>query len=136
MTDDALLDALARSAHEVAGVLTRVAAAHELSLTQLRVLAILRDRDALRMSELAAFLGLDRSTLSGLVDRAEKRGLLRRSALPDDGRVVLVALTDDGRDFAIRLVAGIHAELAPRAARLSPAERDRLTALLERTFAD
>jgi DNA-binding MarR family transcriptional regulator len=136
MADDRLLDALARSAHEVAGVLTRVAAAHDLSLTQVRVLAILRDRDAQRMSDLAGHLGLDRSTLSGLVDRAEKRGLLQRSTLPGDGRVVLVDLTPDGRDFAVRLVAAIHAELAPRTERLAAAERDRLAALLERTFSD
>jgi DNA-binding MarR family transcriptional regulator len=88
------------------------------------------------MSDLAGHLGLDRSTLSGLVDRAEKRGLLQRSTLPGDGRVVLVDLTPDGRDFAVRLVAAIHAELAPRTERLAPAERDRLAALLERTFSD
>lgn len=39
-------------------VLTKVAADNELSLTQLRVLAILRDR-RLRMTALAGYLGLE-----------------------------------------------------------------------------
>ena len=57
------------SSFEVIAVLSRAAARHDLSLTQLRMLGVLRDREP-RMAELADFLGLDRSTVSGLVDRA------------------------------------------------------------------
>ena len=74
---EALVDALAHSAFVVMGALTRIGAEHELSLTQLRVLGILRDRTP-RMAELADYLGLEKSTMSGLVDRAERRGLLER----------------------------------------------------------
>jgi DNA-binding MarR family transcriptional regulator len=132
--DDALVDALARSAHEVVGVLTRVAAEHDLSLSQLRVFAILRDRRRLRMSALAAHLGLDRSTLSGLVDRAERRGLLRRASDADDGRGVEVGLSHEGQLFAERIAAAVRSALAPRIDGLAPAERERLTVLLERTL--
>jgi DNA-binding MarR family transcriptional regulator len=59
-------------------VLSSVAADNDLSPAQLRVLAILRDR-RVRISALAAYLGLDRSTISGLVERA-KRGLLARAS--------------------------------------------------------
>ncbi len=134
MSDAALVDALARSAHTVVGVLTRVAAEHDLSLTQLRVVAILRDRERLRMSALAAHLGLDRSTLSGLVDRAEKRGLLHRIADADDGRVVEVGLTPEGQAFAERVADAIRVALAPQVDGLSPRERTALTTLLERTL--
>ncbi len=79
------MDALAQSGFAVMGVLTRIGAEHDLSLTQMRVLGILRDR-RLRMAELAGFLGLERSTLSGLVDRAEARGLLERGRSAEDGR--------------------------------------------------
>jgi DNA-binding MarR family transcriptional regulator len=58
-------------------VLNRVSADHDLSLTQLRVIAILRDR-RLRMGDLADYLGFDKSTITGLVERAEMRGLLQR----------------------------------------------------------
>src|ERR1700722_4198427 len=87
-----LIDALARTAFFTTAVLSTVAAEHDLSLTQVRVLAILRDRQG-SMSDLATFLGLDKSTISGLIDRAEKRGLVRRTPNPLDGRGVDVALT-------------------------------------------
>jgi DNA-binding MarR family transcriptional regulator len=132
--DEALIDALARSAHQVVGVLTRVAAEHELSLTQLRVFAILRDRERLRMSALAAHLGLDRSTLSGLVARAEARGLLRRTADEEDGRAVGVALTAEGRAFAERVADAVATGLAPQIEALAPHDRSALARLLERTL--
>jgi hypothetical protein len=55
----------------------------DLSLAQLRALATLRDRRP-RMASLAAGLGLDRSTVTGLIARAEQRGPLRRTAAIDD----------------------------------------------------
>jgi DNA-binding MarR family transcriptional regulator len=133
-TDERLIDALARSAHQVAGVLTRIAAEHDLSLTQLRVFAILRDRERLRMSALAEHLGLDRSTLSGLVARAEARGLLQRTADADDGRAVEVALTADGRVFADRVGAAVASGLAPQIEGLSAHDRGALARLLEQTL--
>ena len=88
-----------RTAFSTTAVLSKIAAEHDLSLTQLRVLAILRDRHA-SMSDLATYLGLDKSTISGLVDRAEKRGLLQRAPNPLDGRGVDVALTAEGIELA------------------------------------
>ena len=54
-----LIDALVRASFAAMAVLNRIAAQHELSLTQLRVLAILRDR-RLPMGELTSYLGLDK----------------------------------------------------------------------------
>ena len=110
-------------------VLSSVAAGNDLSLTQLRVLAILRDR-RVRMSALAAYLGLDRSTMSGLIERAEKRGLLARAPDPSDGRAVNVFLTRDGAELADALYIRIEQELTPAMDRLAPAQRRRLRALL------
>ncbi|MCU1407511.1 MAG: Transcriptional regulator, MarR family protein, partial [Glaciihabitans sp.] len=73
-----LIDALAQSAFVTMGALTRIASENDLSLTQLRVLAILRDR-RLRMTDLVGYLGLEKSTLTGLIDRAESRGLVSRA---------------------------------------------------------
>ena len=129
-----LIDALVLASFATTAVLSTVAAEHDVSLTQLRVLAILRDRKE-KMSELAAYLGLDKSTISGLVDRAEKRGLLARTPNPDDGRGVDVALTPAGVELATRGAAEIRDSLSPMTASLSPAETRRLTALLERMLA-
>jgi DNA-binding MarR family transcriptional regulator len=134
MTSDVLVDdALVRSAFRVMGVLTRIGAEHDMSLTQLRVLGILRDRRA-RMTELAAFLGLDKSTMSGLIDRAEGRGLLARGKDPADRRVVDVSITPAGLELAERLQDQIRLALAPTTGRLNLQQRDHLVELLELTM--
>jgi DNA-binding MarR family transcriptional regulator len=128
---DGLVDALAQTAFAITAVLTRAAAEHDLSLTQLRVLAILRGR-RLRMSALADHLGLERSTLSGLVDRAESRGLVARAAASDDGRVVEVQLSQTGVTLAERVAADVGRELTPLTDTLAGRERRQLRGLLER----
>ena len=49
-----------------------------------------------RMTGLADYLGLEKSTMTGLVDRAEKRGLLERGPNACDGRAVDVFLSPGG----------------------------------------
>ncbi|MGJ6967241.1 MarR family winged helix-turn-helix transcriptional regulator [Streptosporangium sp. G11] len=129
MTSDALVDALVRNTFQVAGVLTRIGAERDLSLTQLRVLGILRDRRP-RMTELAAFLGLDKSTLSGLIDRAERRGLVARGKNPQDRRVVDVFLTPAGLELAEQVYGEVRRALASATDRLDPQDSDRLVQLL------
>ncbi len=128
---DDLVDALAQVAFATTNALTRVAAANELSLTQLRVLAILRDR-RLRVTVLADHLGLEKSTLSGLIDRAERRGLVARAPSPSDRRAVHVFLTAAGAELARRGADQVRQELAPLIDPLSPAEQRRLGQLLGR----
>jgi MarR family transcriptional regulator, lower aerobic nicotinate degradation pathway regulator len=129
-----LIDALVRSSFEVMAVLSRIGAEHDLSLTQLRVLGILRDR-RIRMSELAGHLGLDKSTVSGLVDRAEKRGLVQRAPSTADGRAVDVFLTAAGTELAGRGGAQLAQALSPMTGTLTRAQGRQLTALLERCVA-
>jgi DNA-binding MarR family transcriptional regulator len=129
-SDDVVDDALVRSAFRVMGVLTRIGAEHDLSLTQLRVLGILRDRRA-RITELAAFLGLDKSTMSGLIDRAERRGLLARGKDPSDRRAVEVFITKAGLELDKQLREKAKQELAPAVGRLNREQRGRLVELLD-----
>jgi DNA-binding MarR family transcriptional regulator len=128
---EVLIDALVRTSFATMAVLSKVAAEHDLSLTQLRVLAILRDR-RVKMSELADHLGLDKSTVSSLVDRAERRGLLRRAPNPLDGRGVDVFLGPAGAELAERGAAQVARSLSAMTGALTRAEAHRLAALLER----
>ena len=128
---DGLVDALAQAAFATMAVLTKAAADHDLSLTQLRVLAILRDR-RLRMTALADYLGLEKSTMSGLVERAERRGLLERAPSMTDGRAVDVFLSPAGAELAERLYAQVRRSLSPVTSELAPAGQRRLQTLLER----
>lgn len=128
-----LVEALGAVAFAVMGALTRLAAEHDLSLTQLRMLGILRDR-RLTISELAVALGLDRSSVSGLVDRTEKRGLVQREPNPADARSVLVTVSAAGADAVALGGAEMARLLSSLTDGLTPAEAGRLTALLERVL--
>jgi MarR family transcriptional regulator, lower aerobic nicotinate degradation pathway regulator len=133
MVEDELMDSLVQVSFAVTAVLSRVAAEQDLSLTQLRVLGILRDREP-TMAELATDLGLERSTVSGLIDRAVQRGLVRKDADPADGRAVRVSLTPQARRLVGPLTAQIAGLIAPLTDRLSPAEQKRLSVLLTKAL--
>jgi DNA-binding MarR family transcriptional regulator len=84
------------------------------------------------MAELADHLGLEKSTMSGLVDRAERRGLLARGRNADDARAVDVFMTEAGLELAERLHTEVRRALAPTTDRLDAKGRQALTRLLER----
>ena len=73
-----------------------------LTLSQLNVLMMLKyqsENGRLNQTELGNMLLLKRSGLTGLVDRMEKAGLVRRIPDPDDRRVNLVEMTDEGKQL-------------------------------------
>jgi len=125
---DAQVDALVQTSFEVVAVVTRAGAEHDLSLTLVRLVGILRDR-TLTMAELANYLGLERSTVSGLIDRAERRGLVSREASAVDGRSVELRITDAGQELAGVVTAKVAERLAPLVGRM-PQELQRALPLL------
>ncbi|MCX4575475.1 MarR family transcriptional regulator [Streptomyces sp. NBC_01571] len=122
------VDALVQLSFLVQGVLAGIAAEHDLSLIQARLLGILRDRRP-GMLELARHLDLDKSSMTGLVTRAEKRGLVRREPSPHDGRAVLVALTPLGRELTDRCTAEMDERVAALTSSLTPTDHARIRAL-------
>jgi DNA-binding MarR family transcriptional regulator len=131
---DGLTDALVPAAFATMAVLNKIGAENDLSLTLVRVLGILWDRRP-RMAELADYLGLEKQTMSGMIARAEKRGLVGRAANVDDGRATDVFLTDEGAVLVKRLHLQTQQALAPLTERLSPADQQLLQDLLERMLA-
>jgi DNA-binding MarR family transcriptional regulator len=53
---------------------------------------------------LARSIGLDTSTIAGVIDRLEARGLMQRSASPEDRRVRLLSLSRAGQDLLEAIV--------------------------------
>ena len=88
----------------------------------------------LPMGSVAEVLACDASTLTGIADRLEERGLIRRQIDPADRRVKLLALTDTGRELVTSIDGPFTAEI-PGFAALSESERATLTQLLLRLFA-
>lgn len=88
--------------------------------------------DGLTPGDLARRIGVEVPTITRTTQRMEAAGLVRRVRDPDDARLVRITLTDRGRDLRERMPALLDA-VAERALRgLSPAERQRLAALLVR----
>ena len=87
----------------------------------------------LRLNELNDHVLLSQSSLSRLVERLEKRGLVARMAAPEDGRGVLLKLTDAGaelqKDIGREHVRDISGLLGPA---LTAAEQKELRRLTEK----
>ncbi|WP_028065504.1 MarR family winged helix-turn-helix transcriptional regulator [Solirubrobacter soli] len=130
MAEPTPTDAIVQLSFAVIGVLTELAAENDLSLTQLRLLGILRDREP-TMLDLARHLKLEKSSVTGLIDRAVKRGLVERVAATHDGRAIHVRLTEPGHALAALGTARVEASMVALLAPLAPRDRARLAALAE-----
>jgi MarR family transcriptional regulator, lower aerobic nicotinate degradation pathway regulator len=128
------MDALVQLSFAVQELLGAVSARHGLSTTQVRLLGILRDREP-AMGDLREHLGLEKSSVTGLIDRAERRGLVSRTSGRPDGRVVHVRLTTAGGELAKRLASEVYADLARMLETLPAADRRRLAAVAEALLA-
>ncbi|MDQ1204582.1 MarR family winged helix-turn-helix transcriptional regulator [Microbacterium sp. SORGH_AS_0862] len=109
--------------------------AGDLSYVQFQLLATLGDapEGSLRMTDLADGVVYSRSGLTYQAQVLEKRGLVTRSASPDDDRSVAVALTAEGRDVLGRVFPGHIAILEDLLfARLSAGDIDALADILGR----
>jgi DNA-binding MarR family transcriptional regulator len=126
-----IVDALAQLSFLIQGVLVDRAAAHDLSTAQTRLLGILRDRRP-TMQELARLQGLDKSSVTGLVDRAEARGLVRREPSTDDRRTVRVVLTPVGRRLIGEVAGAFERDIDAATADLTAEEVTQLADLATR----
>ena len=68
----------------------------DLTITQLKVVLLLFITGHSRMSDIASELGVSLATATGVADRLVERNLLIRNGDPDDRRVVLCQLSNDG----------------------------------------
>jgi DNA-binding MarR family transcriptional regulator len=103
----------------------------ELSPGRVGILLLLEANPGVTQGRLAQAVSLERSTMVGVVDLLESRGLIerRRGA---DRRTNGLWLTDPGREWVARLKRRIQLHERRVAARLSVQERAQLLALLEK----
>jgi DNA-binding MarR family transcriptional regulator len=124
-------DGLIRLSALTQSAFVRTAELHGLPAAQARLLCMLAAGPR-RMSELASLLGIEKAALTGLADRAERRGLVARTAVPGDRRAVSVALTPEGREVASAFHRDVSASLDRLTDVLSPGERERFRRSLAR----
>jgi DNA-binding MarR family transcriptional regulator len=106
---------------------------HDLAPQQMIALRMLGSGPR-KMSELANALFCDNSNVTGIVDRLEERGLVRREAAEGDRRVKLLVLTEEG-EFMRSEITKRMAEPPPAIASLSVKDQKALRDILKRALA-
>jgi DNA-binding MarR family transcriptional regulator len=127
--------ALVRATFLVNAVYAESAREHGLTPQQGQLLCVLMSQPY-AMGELSTMLGLAKSSLTGLVDRTGRNGLVRREPDPRDPRGTLVTLTPHGRVLAGRFYDETCRRVDDLPAGLAPGERDALATLLGRIISD
>jgi MarR family transcriptional regulator, lower aerobic nicotinate degradation pathway regulator len=106
---------------------------YDVSIVQTRLLGVLRDREP-TMKELSQLLDLDKSSTTGLIDRAERRGFVRRTVSSSDKREIRVSITPRGRKLVNQVATNVRSDLALATSTLTPTERHTLSRLATRVF--
>lgn len=108
---------------------------HGLTLTQLAAMATLHRHGAMTPGELAAHERVRPPSMTRTVTGLENLGLVVRTPDPEDGRQVLVSLSEQGQDILRADRAQREQWLARRLAALDPSDRatlQRAAAILDR----
>jgi DNA-binding MarR family transcriptional regulator len=129
--DLGLVDGLAQLSFLVQSALAEIAGQYDLSVVQTRMLGILRDREP-TMNQLGHHLGLDKSSITGLVDRAQRRGLVTRTPSTVDRRSFQVSITDAGRQLTEQVAARFAERIENCVAPLPATDRKRLSRMATR----
>jgi DNA-binding MarR family transcriptional regulator len=98
----------------------------QLPFAQARLLSMIEDQDAARISDLAALDHCSQPTMTAQVRRLELAGLVSRTTDPTDARAVLISITPEG----VAVLAGVRADrgavIDPYLERLPEADRQTL----------
>jgi DNA-binding MarR family transcriptional regulator len=136
-TDETRLDVatgLIQLSRLVQDVHARLSQRHDLASVQAKLLCVLAGGPK-GMTELAHCFGVEKAALTGLVDRAERRGLVTRSPVPGDRRALRVTLTDTGRRAAAAFHAEATAELGHLVSPLPPDDREHFRTAIAKIIA-
>ena len=94
-----------------------------IGVAEAHTLIDLSEIKALSQGELAQRLRLEKSTISRLVRQLIVRGWVERTPLPEDGRVMMVRLSKEGRKAAERLLQARRAKFTRLLAAIPQANR-------------
>lgn len=112
--------------HEAVGQRLGVSAGDQRALTLLR-------GGPMSAGALAKEIGLTPGAVTGMVDRLERAGLVRREVDPDDRRRVVITPTESGRGGHSGVFADLGAAMAAMMTRYSPEEQRVISDFVSRT---
>src|SRR5512142_2337267 len=121
---------LHRAAQRMHGVMEEQAVKHGVSLRGYLVLTALSSIGPSTQWALGQAIGLDKTTLTTLLDRLEQAGLLVRQADPQDRRARIPDVTQTGRELQVKVANDIAAVEAALLAGFTAAEQQSLRTML------
>jgi DNA-binding MarR family transcriptional regulator len=127
-------DQLIQLSRLVQDIHARISQRHGLPPAQAKLLCVLAFGPR-RMAELAQCFGVEKAALTGLVDRAERRGFVSRSQVTGDRRALRVTLTSSGRRAATAFHADASGELNQLLSPLAPSDREHFRTALAKIIA-
>lgn len=68
------------------------------TLTQVNILSTLREKD-MTMKELSEYMTISKQQMTLLIDKLVRKGFVARKACPDDRRIIIITITQGGRDL-------------------------------------
>ncbi len=74
-------------------LMARILERYELTYAQYQVLKTIRKHQTLSAKEILVHLDTDKATLSGILSRLERNGLIKREKDPNDKRLMHISLT-------------------------------------------
>lgn len=126
-----ILDIVPRLNRWAESSVARAAGENRLSLRQLSALTMI-ESEKTTLGDVARRLMVTPAVVTGLIDRLERRGYVRRINSTDDRRRVLLALTDEGRQAAESATSLLQNEMAAVLGTFSPTELQQLDESLEK----
>lgn len=132
-SDDLVEELITASRALIGTVVRSVAAAPvEVTVAQHRLLVLLAAHGPQSVGQIAEQLGVNPSNASRHCDRLQRLGLVARSRSAEDGRVVRIGLTPDGRRLLDAVTDHRRAALAAVVLRLPESERTEVLAALRK----
>ena len=110
----------------------RLASEHHLTTPQLLCLRLLAQEGPLTPGALAKEMYLSQATITGVLDRLEKRDMVQRRRDQSDRRKVSIHLTLQGQEAVRRAPRPLHERFASRLEALNPAELDEIDRVLSK----
>ena len=93
-----------------------------------------KQKDHVKVSDLSDVLNIPRPGVTRTIKEMEKKGLVQKTASPDDGRVTYLSLTDHGKEISEKYNENYFNELTPYLDDISDADADGMVQTIQKSY--
>ena len=93
-----------------------------------------KQKDHVKVSDLSDVLNIPRPGVTRTIKEMEKKGLVQKTASPDDGRVTYISLTDHGKEISEKYNENYFNELTPYLDDISDADADCMVQTIQKFY--